>query len=167
MKVTICTCKARFPFEPFQREYLNGCPKCHPDVWRDELERAKQANVDVTPYEKLTWAEVEPFLQAVSRGEIKLTVDGISPADMYCGTVKYNASNGWTVKVFNDCDEFDYIDDVSDASGKYMDFHDLYWQYEEVYEARRNNEDEVERLDAEKYHPGEFDEAALALWHWS
>lgn len=160
-KVTICTCKARFPFEPFQREILNGCPKCRPDDWRFALEEAKKVNVEVIPLERLTWDEVEPFLQAVSCGEITLTVDGISPTDMYCGTVKYNASNGWTVKVFNDCAEYDYIEDVADASGRYMDFNELYWQYDAVFDS------EVERLDAQKYHPNEFDEKALALWHWS
>lgn len=168
MKTTSCTCKRRFTFELFGVEYLNGCPVCRPDLWRQALEAFPDAQIK--PLEHLTWAEVEPFLQAICNGEITLTVDGLTPANVYCGNVKYNASNGWTVKVFNGCGEFKYISDVEDPSGKFIEYDAMYWQETDEMGSWRMNDgpDELkQRKDAGKFHPHELNEAELALWHWS
>jgi len=163
MKVTYCTCRVRYPFEPFQVTYLNGCPTCQPDLWRPEIERTGAVLV---PLAKLTWAEAEAFLQAVVRGEITLTPERLTPQEVYCGNVRFLASNGWSVTVFNGCDEFKYIDDVVDLDGRFLDYNELYWEKSDVFAARQNNEDEPERQDAQKFHPDEFSEKELAIWHW-
>jgi len=55
--------------------------------------------------------ELEQVMARIAAGEI--TVRPIrDPASVYAGTVRYTASNGWTIVVFNDCNEWDYIDSV-------------------------------------------------------
>lgn len=49
------------------------------------------------------------FLKDIEDGTITLSAE-YSPDSVYCGNMKYNASNGWTIVVFNDCCEWDYID---------------------------------------------------------
>ena len=35
-----------------------------------------------------------------------------TPAEIYCGNMIYDCSNGWKVVVFNDCGAWDYVDHV-------------------------------------------------------
>lgn len=57
----------------------------------------------------MTPDEALEFLRAIERGEITLVAERC-PQDVYAGNVGYKASNGWTIVVFNDCNEWDYPD---------------------------------------------------------
>jgi hypothetical protein len=65
------------------------------------------------------------ILNAVDRGEI--TASPALPKDMYCGSVKHILSNGYKVFVFNDCDEWDYIEAIETPDGKVIDFWTYLW----------------------------------------
>lgn len=69
-------------------------------------------------------AEILAVLSGIEAGVVTLTAD--EPwADVYCGNVTFHTSNGWTVVVFNDCDEWDYIDSVTAPDGRRIEFGDL------------------------------------------
>jgi hypothetical protein len=62
----------------------------------------------VTP----TTAEVLAVLRAIEAGdELVALADGRFD-NMYSGDVPYDCSNGWTLIVFSDCGEWDYLDSV-------------------------------------------------------
>lgn len=64
--------------------------------------------------------EVLAFLHAIDRGEVTVKVVGRSWNEVYAGNVEYEASNGWRLTVFNDCDDWDYIDLVKAPDGREM-----------------------------------------------
>ncbi len=66
---------------------------------------------------KLTAAEALEFLRAVESGAVTLEPES-EPQMIYAGNVEYEASNGWTIVVFNDCNEWDYIDTIEAADGR-------------------------------------------------
>ena len=66
--------------------------------------------------------ELLRFLDAVARGEITLTPD-YDPQRVYAGNVRYTASNGWRMVIFNDANEWDYIDAVETPDGRSLDYH--------------------------------------------
>jgi DNA-directed RNA polymerase subunit RPC12/RpoP len=66
-------------------------------------------------------AELMDFLRAIEGGEVSLRPE-FDPQDIYAGNVSYMASNGWRVTVFNDCNEWDYIDSVAAPDGRSLDF---------------------------------------------
>lgn len=70
-------------------------------------------------------AELKSFLEAVKAGEITLEAQQ-DPQEVYAGNVEYKANNGWTLVVFNDCNEYDYIDMVRASDGREIDFDDIY-----------------------------------------
>lgn len=72
---------------------------------------------------KLTSAEVLAVLHAIDRREITLKTD-TPPADVYAGDCRYEASNGWTLIVFNDCNDWDYLDHATAPDGREWDFDD-------------------------------------------
>ena len=57
---------------------------------------------------RLTETEILEFLTAVAAGEITLDSGGIVPQHVN-GDVRYTASNGWMLTVFNDCGTWDYL----------------------------------------------------------
>jgi len=66
-------------------------------------------------------AEMMDFLRAVEEGSVSLRPE-FSPQDIYAGDVPYVASNGWQIKIFNDCNEWDYIEAVTAPDGRSLDF---------------------------------------------
>jgi len=44
------------------------------------------------------------------------------PQWVYAGVVGYNASNGWRIAVFNDANEWDYIEWIAASDGRRVDF---------------------------------------------
>lgn len=74
---------------------------------------------------KITEAEVMDLLRSIASGRVKLT-SARQPEDIYAGDVEYAASNGWRVVVFNDCNEWDYLDSVTDPNDRSLDFDDLF-----------------------------------------
>lgn len=64
------------------------------------------------------------FLRKIEQEEIVLT-PAKNPSDIYAGNVKYQASNGWEIVVFNDANTWDYIDSIQTNDGLLIDFERL------------------------------------------
>ena len=60
------------------------------------------------------------FLKAVEDGSVSLTPEQ-EPQDVYAGNVSYIASNGWRIVVYNDANEWDYIDSITTSGGRTFD----------------------------------------------
>jgi hypothetical protein len=69
----------------------------------------------------ITEKELLQFLQEVEEGTISLHPES-DPQDIYAGNVTYTASNGWRITIFNDCNEWDYVDKAITADGRSVDF---------------------------------------------
>lgn len=69
-------------------------------------------------------AELMAFLVAVERGEVLLRPER-EPQYVYAGNVHYAASNGWHIIIFNDANEWDYIDFVQTADGRIAEFEEI------------------------------------------
>ena len=69
----------------------------------------------------ITEDELLQFLKAIEEGTIALRAE-YDPQDVYAGNVPYMASNGWRITIFNDCNEWDYVDEVITADGRSVDF---------------------------------------------
>lgn len=64
-------------------------------------------------------AEIWEFLRAIESGSVVLTPNGDrEPQEIYTANVAYSASNGWRIVVFNDANEWDYIDEIVTADGR-------------------------------------------------
>ena len=85
-------------------------------VWRGrwEIELAK-------PMLGITENELLQFLKAIEDGTISLHPES-DPQDIYAGNVTYTATNGWRITVFNDCNEWDYVDKVITTDGQSVNF---------------------------------------------
>lgn len=62
----------------------------------------------------ITADEILAVLHAIERGEV--TVE--KPKDAWCGNKPIACSNGWTITVFADCFQWDYIASVTAADGR-------------------------------------------------
>lgn len=69
-------------------------------------------------------AEIWAFLRAVEQGEIILQ-PFVDPQQIYAGRVSYRARNGWECTIFNDCNAWDYLDELLAPDGRYIDFDGL------------------------------------------
>jgi|SRR5215469_2327094 len=65
-------------------------------------------------------AELSHFLMAIEDGSVSITPEQ-EPQDVYAGNISYNASNGWRIFVFNDSNEWDYIDSIETSDGRKFD----------------------------------------------
>lgn len=63
---------------------------------------------------------VELFRKAIRR-EVKIVAIGTSWKDVYAGNVRFRIG-GYTVTIFNDCNELDYIDSATAPDGREGDF---------------------------------------------
>jgi hypothetical protein len=66
-------------------------------------------------------SEVLQFLKGIEDGSVSLQPDA-DPQDVYAGNVTYAASNGWQIRIFNDCNEWDYIDRIETPDGRNVGF---------------------------------------------
>ena len=73
----------------------------------------------------VTEAEVLDFLHSVEHGEVSL-VPTHEPQEVYAGIVAYQASNGWKITVFNDANEWDYVEQLRTADGRECDYEDIH-----------------------------------------
>jgi hypothetical protein len=69
----------------------------------------------------ITENELLQFLKAIEEGAVSLHPES-DPQDIYAGNVSYTASNGWRITIFNDCNTWDYVDEVITADGRSIDF---------------------------------------------
>jgi len=77
------------------------------------------ARMSDTP--QISEADILQFLKDIEEGSVSLQPDD-DPQDVYAGNVGYVASNGWRIRIFNDCNEWDYIDHIETADGRSVDF---------------------------------------------
>lgn len=68
--------------------------------------------------------ELLEFLKRVEDGSVIL-VPADDPQDTFAGNVRYSASNGWGLVVFNDANEWDYIDEVETGDGRRLSFDEI------------------------------------------
>ncbi len=61
------------------------------------------------------------FLKAIEDGLISLR-SVQDPQEIYAGNVSYTASNGWLITIFNDANEWDYIDQIQSEDGRILNF---------------------------------------------
>lgn len=69
-------------------------------------------------------SEVREFLDGIEKGTITLLPKN-DPQDVYAGDVEYEASNGWHIIIFNDANEWDYIDTIKTPDGRTLNFDEL------------------------------------------
>lgn len=69
--------------------------------------------------------EIRELLTAIERGTVHLTPVQ-EPQRIYSGVVEYVADNGWRLAVFNDCNEWDYLEWIETPDGRRVDFDQLY-----------------------------------------
>jgi hypothetical protein len=69
----------------------------------------------------ITEKELLQFLKAIEEGAVSLHPES-DPQDIYAGNVTYTASNGWRITILNDCNTWDYVDEVITADGRSVDF---------------------------------------------
>jgi hypothetical protein len=69
--------------------------------------------------------ELLEFLKAIEAGTILLQPEECIPQDIYAGNVPYTASNGWRITIFNDCNEWDYVDHVIAPDGRSLSFDEI------------------------------------------
>lgn len=65
--------------------------------------------------------EILLFLGAIESGEVVL-IPRVEPQFVYAGIVVYDASNGWQIAVFNDANEWDYIEWIVADDGRWVEF---------------------------------------------
>ena len=87
----------------------NGWPILHPPVTNPAISEA----------------EALAFLRAIETGEILLTPQE-NPQSVYAGNVLYSAANGWTITIFNDANEWDYIDEIKAPDGRKITHDDMF-----------------------------------------
>ena len=69
-------------------------------------------------------AEIRELLTAIERGTVHLTPIQ-EPQRMYAGVVEYAVDNGWRLAVFNDCNEWDYLEWIETPDGRRVDYDQL------------------------------------------
>lgn len=80
-------------------------------------------------------------LQSIDRGETPLIVSGPNWDQAWCGDVTFVTPNGWTFVVFNDCDEWDYLDTVTSPAGESLDYDQINESRTDLVDWRPKNED--------------------------
>lgn len=81
--------------------------------------------MDLKSWPVSTEEELLEFLKAIEEGTIALQPEECIPQDIYAGDVPYTASNGWRITIFNDCNEWDYVDRVIAADGRSLRFDEI------------------------------------------
>lgn len=73
---------------------------------------------------ELTENEILVFLKNIESGEIRLTPN-VEAQQVFAGNVEYQASNGWRITIFNDANEWDYIDEIVTNDGRQIEYNQL------------------------------------------
>ena len=72
----------------------------------------------------LSEEECLDFLHRIETGELALEPVHCAQ-DVFAGDVEYLASNGWSLVVFNDANEWDYIERIRSADGRTLYFDEI------------------------------------------
>jgi hypothetical protein len=68
--------------------------------------------------------ELLALYAAIERGEVRLSTR-IDPQALAHGLVVYEASNGWSITIFNDANEFDYVSVVRAPDGRTITYGEI------------------------------------------
>jgi hypothetical protein len=76
--------------------------------------------------------EITGVFRRALRGEIAVTLDDDATwNDAYCGNVCFRFGD-WSITVYNDCSEFDYVDSATAPDGRTVEFDDWEWDADPV-----------------------------------
>lgn len=81
--------------------------------------------------------EVADLLHKIAAGEITLRVVGETWDECYAGDVTFELSSGDKLVIFNDCDDFDYVDSVRLVDGREGDFDDWAYSFDKMNEGHQ------------------------------
>ena len=94
----------------------------------------------------ITRTEAADVLRRIARGQIDISAVGRSWNEVYAGNVEFMTCDGWNLVVFNDCDDFDYLDSITAPDGRtgcfddwWPDGEDGYCPYDTLDQADRHN----------------------------
>ena len=68
--------------------------------------------------------DILTFLKKIEAGDINL-LPRTEPQEVYAGVVEYDAANRWSIAIFNDANEWDYIEWIKTSKGEFIQFDDL------------------------------------------
>jgi hypothetical protein len=77
------------------------------------------------PLNDVTGAEIVELFRKAIRHEVKIAALDQSWKDAYAGDVRFRIGD-YTVVIFNDCNELDYVDSATAPDGREGDF-DAWW----------------------------------------
>lgn len=97
----------------------------------------------MTDEEELKILEV---LEKIHESKLSVLPREVIPITNFFGDVDYTISNGWTITIFVDGGEFDYVDNVVTDDGTVFDFDDIWKLAEEEDGAITPRKDEWNRL---------------------
>ena len=81
-----------------------------------------------SPANDVTGREIAELFRKAIRREVKIAAVGESWNQVYAGDVRFRIGD-FTVVIFNDCNELDYVDSAFAADGREGDF-DTWWNTE-------------------------------------
>lgn len=67
-------------------------------------------------------AEILAAIADINAGRVACAIEG---SWGYTGAPWFRAANGWRFQVFNDCDEFDYFEEIVAPDGRRWEFDDI------------------------------------------
>lgn len=73
---------------------------------------------------KIAAFEVAGMLKAIASGDSDIRVSGGTWNEVFAGNVAFIIDEKHTLVIFNDCDDFDYVDCVTMDNGRLGDFDD-------------------------------------------
>lgn len=79
------------------------------------------------------------MLSDIEEGKLKLEPQ-FDVSEYKCGSESYKVSNGYTLVVFFDCEEFDYIESIISPDGEELDIWIDYDKYKNVIQYRPNHD---------------------------
>lgn len=62
------------------------------------------------------------LLRQIEHGEVLLNALGVDPQEEYCGNISYRTSTRLNLIIFNDCNEWDYVDSVWKGNIRLFDY---------------------------------------------
>ena len=65
--------------------------------------------------------DILDFLKRIENGDVTLTPRD-EPQAVFAGTVEYDADNSWSIGVFNDANQWDYIEWIATDGGERLEF---------------------------------------------
>lgn len=113
------------------------------DKQQNELRSRTCKNSGELPYTHVSSDEVLELLRKVGNGDVVPNLENpeCNWKYVYAGNVHYLV-DGWQVAVFNDCDDWDYIDSVVHPDGREGEYEDWFGLEDEEGDRERQQPDD-------------------------